>query len=173
MSLTPRLIGLAGVIARHGGRAATVALANELREWMADPANEPQRARMTAALKELGSRAGQGAAVVADRVASGSERRKLRVADWEQELLRRRYAIVDSAPGPARAAALADYAWQASRAGEVVAVAADPVDTRRRASRALDAEERMLQGERRMPAADREAALGAVDLARGMIRRSG
>ena len=43
MSLTPRLVGVAGVMARHGGRAAAVAIASEAREWLRDPANEPAR----------------------------------------------------------------------------------------------------------------------------------
>ena len=169
MSLTPRVLGVAAIVARRGGRAAALALAAEARDWLADPANEPARARASAGLRDLAGRAGTGAGRAVDLVAGEVERRRSRVSDWERELLRRRYAAVDTAPGPARAVAVDAYLVQAGLARRVVDGAPDRRDARRRVMAAIGAEERMMRRER-LPAADRTRGLAALEGARRSVR---
>jgi hypothetical protein len=165
VSLTPRLVGVAGVMARHGGRAAAVAIASEAREWLRDPANEPARAKAAAGLREVAGRAGGGAQRAADLLTNELGRRRSRAVDWERELLRRRYAAVDAAPGPARERALASYVVQAELAPRIVDADPDRAVARRRVLGAIGAEERMLRRER-ISAGDRELGLGALSRAR-------
>ena len=168
MSLTPRVLGVAALVARRGGRAAALALAAEARDWLADPANEPARARATAGLRDLAGRAGTGAGRAVDLVASEVERRRSRAGDWERELLRRRYAAVDTAPGPAREAAVDAYLVQAGLARRVVDGAPDRHEARRRVVAALGAEERMMRRER-LSADDRARGLAALAGARRAV----
>lgn len=172
MSLTPRLIGVAGVMARRGGRAAALALAGEARDWLADPANEPARARTVAGLRDLAGRAGTGASRAVEMVSDELERRRPRVTEWERELLRRRYVVVDAAPGPARGAALEAYVVQAGLAGRVVSDGARHPDARRRALAALAIEERMLRRER-LSREERAVGLEALSRATAQVRGRG
>jgi hypothetical protein len=76
-----------------------------------------------------------------------------------------RYEVVDMAPGPVREAALAAYVAQASAGIHLINGASKPNEARVGVIRALDAEERMLRGER-LSADEKGRALQAVTAAR-------
>jgi hypothetical protein len=157
----PRLIGLASLVARRQGAAAARALLRSGQRWMADPANEEAKQALLQQLRGAAELAGSAAGRLSVRLAREIERRRVSVGAWERDLMSLRYEIADMAPGPVRDAAVTAYANQA-RAG--VTLVRDE-RTRREVLDTLDAELRMLAGER-LSADERATAESAVTEAR-------
>lgn len=157
----PRLVSLAALLARRQGAAAAQALLQSGKAWMADPANESSKQALLTQLRQYAERAGGTVGQVSAKLARDVEKRRVSVASWERDLMAMRYEVVDMAPGPVREAALAAYVAQASAGIHLVNSASKPQQARIDVIRALDAEERMLRGER-LSADERRRALEAV-----------
>ncbi len=167
----PRLVSLAALLARRQGAAAAQALLQSGRAWMADPANEATKQALLVQLRSYADRAGGTVGQISAKLARDVERRRVSVASWERDLMAMRYEVVDLAPGPVREAALAAYVSQASAGVHLIASASKPQEARNGVLRALDAEERMLRGER-LSADERRRALEAVAAARAASQTS-
>lgn len=157
----PRLVSLAALLARRQGAAAAQSLLRSGRAWMADPANDATKQALLVQLRDYGERAGGMVATMSAKIARDVERRKVSVAAWERDLMAMRYEVVDIAPGPVRDAALDAYVAQARAGIHLIATASKPTQARVDVIRALDAEARMLRGER-LSADERRRALEAV-----------
>lgn len=157
----PRLVSLAALLARRQGPVVAQALLRSGRAWLADPANEGTRQALLAQLRSAAEVAGGTASLLSARIAREVEKRGVSPAAWERDLMALRYEIADMAPGPVRAAALDAYAAQARAGVHLVTAARDREKARGEVLGALDAEARMLRGER-LSAGEREAALAAV-----------
>ena len=161
----PRLVSLAALLARRQGSEAAQSLLRSGRAWMADPANDATKQALLVQLRDYGERAGGMVATMSAKIARDVERRKVSVAAWERDLMAMRYEVVDLAPGPVREAALDAYVAQATAGVHLIATASKPNQARVDVVRALDAEARMLRGER-LGADERARALEAVESAR-------
>lgn len=161
----PRLVGLAAILARRQGAAAAQALMRKGSAWMADPSNDAARRALVEQLRTGAERAGGTAARLGARLAKEVEKRRVSVAAWERDLMSLRYEVADMAPGPVRDAALEAYAAQVSAAVHLIGGSNSPSRARAEVLRALDAEERMLRGER-LGADERRRAIDAVIAAR-------
>lgn len=161
----PRLFALAALLARRQGPVVAAALMRTARAWLADPANEGARRALVDQLRGAADKAGGTAGRLGGRLAREIDRRRVTIAAWERDLMSLRYEVADMAPGPVRQAALDAYAAQASAGVHLIADARRPADARAKVLAALEAEERMLRGER-LGAAERESAIAAVVAAR-------
>jgi hypothetical protein len=161
----PRIVTLAAILARRQGPAVAEALLRSGRAWLADPANEGTKQALLTQLRAAAEVAGGTASALSGRIAREVEKRRVSPAAWERDLMALRYEIADMAPGPVREAALAAYAAQARAAVHLVTGARDRERARREVLGALDAEARMLRGER-LSAGERAAAEAAVADAR-------
>ncbi|WP_217915790.1 hypothetical protein [Miltoncostaea marina] len=161
----PRLFALAALLARRQGPVVAQALLRAARAWLEDPANEEAKRRLLGRLRLAAETAGGAAGRMGGRLAREVERRRVSVASWERDLMALRYEVVDTAHGPVRDAALDAYAAQARAGARLIASARNPGEARLEILRALEAEERMLRGER-LGAAERERARAAITEAR-------
>ena len=161
----PRLVSLAAVLAKRQGAAAAQSLLQSGRAWMADPANESSKQALLVQLRQYAERAGGTVGELSAKLYRDVEKRRVSVASWERDLMAMRYEVVDMAPGPVREAALAAYVAQASAGVHLINGASKPNEARVGVIRALDAEERMLRGER-LSADEKGRALQAVAAAR-------
>ena len=157
-----KLLALAVMLARRQGVAVAQALMANARAWMADPANDATRQALIDQLRGVAERAGGAAGRLGGRLAKEVERRRVSVSAWERDLMSLRYEIADMAPGPVREAAIGAYIAQASAGIHLIGAAARPEQARLEVLRALEAEERMLAGER-LSADERRQALAAVE----------
>ena len=123
------------------------ALMREAQAWMADPANDATRRALVEQLRGIAEKAGGAAGQLSARLAKEVERPRVSVAAWERDLMSLRYEIADMAPGQIRDAALDAYVAQASAAVHLIDDPSRP-EQARDVLRALEAEERMLAGER-------------------------
>jgi len=159
------LLQLTLVIGRRLGPAAAAALLGAARAWLADPANEHQRQRLIATLRDLSIRAGGQAGRMAQAAARQVESRRRSLAAWEREMMALRHEVVEHPSGPVRAAALEAYLLQISAGPRLVAEAHRPADARRAVLRALDDETRSMAADPLGPE-ERRRALEAVEDAR-------
>jgi hypothetical protein len=158
--MTEALVRLVRRVAAQLGPEAAEALARAARAWITDPASAAARARLVAALGEIGRRAGGVTAALASTAIVGVERCWHSVGSWERELMAARYAIPQHPSGAVRAAALEAYLGLTDAAAGVAVTANDPERARREVLRALELEARMLRTEALGPG-ERQAALGA------------
>jgi hypothetical protein len=168
----PRLMSLAGLLARRHGRAAVQVLVRAAYAWLSDPANEPARRQLVDQLVGWSSRANDTAGRLAGRLAREVERRRVTVPSWERDLMRLRYEIADMPAGAMREAALDAYASQARAGVHLVTAAARPADARRQVLAALGAEIGMVRRERFTPA-ERRRALDALEAAQEACLNAG
>ena len=161
----PRLVSLAAVLAKRQGAAAAQSLLQSGRAWMADPANESSKQALLVQLRQYAERAGGTVGELSAKLYRDVEKRRVSVASWERDLMAMRYEVVDMAPGPVREAALAAYVAQASAGIHLINSASTPQQARIDVLRALEAEERMLRGER-LSGDERRRALDAIAAAR-------
>jgi hypothetical protein len=168
----PRLLALAGLLARRYGPAAAARLARAARGWLADPANARARDELLGQLRGWASRASGAAAGAAALLAREIEvRRRRSVAAWEREVIARRMDLAGAAPGPAREAALSAYAEEAESAAAILAASARPGEDLALVRAAVAAERGMLSGER-IGRSERDRALRALDRALAACERA-
>jgi hypothetical protein len=165
--MNARLLALAAMLARRQGAAVAKLLLQQAQAWMADPANDATKRALVIQLQGLAVRAGGAAGMLSARLAREVDRRRVSVAAWERDLMSLRYEIADMAPGDIRDAAIDAYVAQASAGVHLIDDPGKP-EQARDVIRALEAEERMLRGERRR-CVDAVAAARAACAERGAI----
>ncbi|HTI32680.1 MAG TPA: hypothetical protein VL422_03320 [Miltoncostaea sp.] len=169
--MNARLIALAAMLARRQGAAVAKLLLQQAQAWMADPANDATKRALVIQLQGLAVRAGGAAGMLSARLAREVDRRKVSVAAWERDLMSLRYEIADMAPGDFRDAAIDAYVAQASAGVHLIDDPGKP-EQARDVIRALEAEERMLRGER-LTADETRRCVDAVAAARAACAERG
>ncbi|MFN8109520.1 MAG: hypothetical protein U0Y82_06695 [Thermoleophilia bacterium] len=159
------LLRLAVVVGRRLGPAVATALLAAARSWLADPANEQQRQRLVAMLRDVSIRAGGRAGRMAQQLAQQVELRRRSLVAWEREMIALRGEVSRHTSGSVRQAAMAAYLTQVGAGPHLVREARRPSDTRRAVLQALDGEARAVTGEPLGPD-ERRRALEAIDAAR-------
>ena len=161
----PRLVSLAAVLAKRQGAAAAQSLLQSGRAWMADPANESSKQACSCSCASTPSgraaRSGELSAKLYRDVEKRARLGGLVGARPDGDALRGG----QHGPGARARGALAAYVAQASAGVHLINGASKPNEARVGVIRALDAEERMLRGER-LSADEKGRALQAVAAAR-------
>lgn len=171
--LTSRLLWFGTLLARRYGAAAVQSFARSAQAWLADPANEEVKAQLVAQLRAWQTRATGVASQTAGALARQVERRRVSVSEWERDVMDLRYELPGLPDGAVRDAGLRAYENQVRGGVHLIAHARRPERAREHVVAALQAERRMLAGER-LTAAERARLEAAVDAAleacRGMFR---